>query len=330
MEGASVDNLQEASEKRCTGGASSWRLPRLILIGDGFTDPECADRIVDAAANSFGGRRGAQDRRDPQGVQGGERALWVHLRDRAAPEALFEECAARLTKRLRYAAPSALLSVNGRPEVADALQCGYHAGVRDAAPGFSRGPRQPYGRSAHNHEEARAAIDGDPPNRRLDSAAGINPRALGNNPRTLGTNPRALGTNPRELRNNPRALGNNPRTLGANPGTLGNNPRVIGNTPRESEVHCPQYLFFSPVFNPQGKPGYAGAGIDALRDFVQYVQGRVPVYALGGVTPERVGPCLDAGSYGVAVLSGIMMADRPGEAAHEYFDALRAYFEEDS
>ena len=323
MEGASVDNPQEASEKRRTGGASSWRLPRLILIGDGFTDSECADRIVDAAANSSGGRRGAQDRRDPQGVQGQERALWVHLRDRAAPEALFEECAARLTKRLRKAAPSILLSVNGRPEVADALQCGYHAGVRDAAPGFSHGPRQPYGRSAHNPEEARAAIEGNLPNRCLDSAAGTNPRALGINARTLGTNPGALGTNP-------RALGTNPRTLGNHPRTLGINPRVIGNTPRESEVHCPQYLFFSPVFNPQGKPGYAGAGVGALRDFVQYVQGRVPVYALGGVTPERVGPCLDAGSYGVAVLSGIMMADRPGEAAHKYFDALRAYFEEDS
>ncbi len=243
MEGGIVENAQEASEERRTGSASSWRLPRLILIGDGFTDSERADRIVEAVEASCGHVSGE--------VCGP--ALWVHLRDRTASAGLFRERAARLVERLRNASPSILLSVNGRPEVADALQCGYHAGVRDAAPGFSRGPRQPCGRSAHNPEEARNAL--------------------------------ARGA---------------------------------------------QYLFFSPVFNPQGKPGYTGAGIDALRDFVQYIQGHVPVYALGGVTPERVGPCLDAGSYGVAVLSGIMMTDHPGKAAGAYLSALRAYFEDAS
>ena len=272
-----MSNAQEASEQRCTGGASPWSLPRLILIGDGFTDSECADRIVDAVGKSSDGVFGKAP----------EQALWVHLRDRTAPAGLFRECAARLVERLRNASPSILLSVNGRPEVAEALQCGYHAGVRDAPPAFSCGPR-PYGRSVHNPEEARAAMGGDHQNRYQGSVTGGNPRATGNNPRALGSNP------------------------------------------REREDHRPQYLFFSPVFNPQGKPGYAGAGIDALNDFVQYVQGCVPVYALGGVTPERVGPCLDAGSYGVAVLSGIMMSDHPGQAASAYLNALYAYFEDAS
>ncbi len=243
MEGASVDNPQEVSEKRRTGSASWWRLPRLILIGDGFTDSECADRIVEAVEASCG----------YASVEACEPNLWVHLRDRTASAGLFRECAARLAGRLRNASPSILLSVNGRPEVADALQCGYHAGVRDAPPGFLCGPRQPFGVSTHNEDEARNAL--------------------------------AKGA---------------------------------------------QYLLFSPVFNPQGKPGYVGSGIDALRDFVQYIEGRLPVYALGGVTPERVGPCLDAGSYGVAVLSGIMMAGRPGKVASVYLNALRAYFEDAS
>ena len=245
MGDTSVDNVQEASEKRRTGSASSWMLPRLILIGDGFTDSECADRIFEAVEAASG----------PVPEKPPRQTLWVHLRDRAASAGLFRECAARLVERLRNVSPSIPLSVNSRPEVAEALHCGYHAGVRDAAPGFSCGPRQPYGRSAHNLDEARTAMEGDHQNH-------------------------------------------------------------------------PQYLFFSPVFNPQGKPGYAGAGIDTLRDFVHYVQGRVPVYALGGITPERVGPCLDAGSYGVAVLSGIMMADRPGKAASAYLSALRAHFED--
>ena len=267
-----MDNALEASEKRRTGSASLWSLPRLILIGDGFTDSERADRIVEAVEEASGPL--------PEKTSG--QTLWVHLRDRAACAGLFRECAARLVERLRNVSPSILLSVNGRPEIAEALQCGYHAGVRDAAPGFSCGPRQPCGRSAHSLDEARTA--------------------MGDTPRATGTNPRALGTN----------------------------PRAIGSNPRSREDHRPQYLFFSPVFNPHGKPGYAGVGIDALRDFVHYVQGRVPVYALGGVIPERVGPCLDAGSYGVAVLSGIMMADHPGKAAGAYLDALCAYFEDAS
>ena len=258
-----MDNALEASEKHRTGSASSWNYPRLVLIGDGFTDPEHADRIIAAVEAASGPV--------PEKTPG--QTLWVHLRDRAASADLFRECAARLVERLRNASPSILLSVNGRPEVADALQCGYHAGVRDAASGFSYGPRQPCGRSAHNPEEARAA---------------------------MGDTPCATGTN----------------------------PRAIGSDLQEREDHRPQYLVFSPVFNPQGKPGYAGAGIDALRDFVHYVQRRVPVYALGGITPERVGPCLEAGCYGVAVLSGIMMADHPGKAASAYLGALRAHFED--
>ena len=255
-----MDNAQEASEQHCTGSASSWSLPRLVLIGDGFTDSECADRIiaaVEAASGHVFGRVSDEAASGPVPEKTPGQALWVHLRDRAAPAGLFRECAARLVERLRNVSPPILLSVNGRPEVAEALQCGYHAGVRDAAPGFSRGPRLPCGRSVHNPDEARTAMGGNRQN-------------------------------------------------------------------------YPQYLLFSPVFNPQGKPGYAGAGIDALRDFVHYVQGRVPVYALGGITPERVEPCLDAGSYGVAVLSGIMSADHPGRAAGAYLNALRAYFEDAS
>ncbi len=252
-----------------------------MLIGDGFTDSECADRIIVAAeaASSHVFAR-ASDEAASESAPVPERtpgqALWVHLRDRAAPDGLFRECAARLVSRLRNVSPPILLSVNGRPEVAEALRCGYHAGVHDPAPTFASGPRQPCGRSAHNPDEAWTAMGVDHQNRDQGSATGTNHGAIGGNARERD----------------------------------------------------PRYLLFSPVFNPQGKPGYTGAGIDALRDFVHYVQGRLPVYALGGITPERVEPCLDAGSYGVAVLSGIMRADRPGRATAAYLNALRAFLED--
>ena len=80
------------------------------------------------------------------------------------------------------------------------------------------------------------------------------------------------------------------------------------------------YLFFSPVFETVSKPGRAGAGLDALAACCRAAP--CPVFALGGVTPERVPHCLDAGAYGVAVLSGILAARDPAGAARRYLSAF--------
>lgn len=80
--------------------------------------------------------------------------------------------------------------------------------------------------------------------------------------------------------------------------------------------------FFSPVFPTESKPGHPGAGLDALRACCEAVPD-THVYALGGVTPDRMRACLDAGAWNVAVLSGILHADRPAEAAARYHAHLR-------
>ena len=81
------------------------------------------------------------------------------------------------------------------------------------------------------------------------------------------------------------------------------------------------YLFFSPVFPTSSKPGHPGAGRAALQRFCQAFSNR-PVFALGGLTPERVRPCFDAGAYGVAVLSGILHANDPSAATNAYLHAF--------
>ncbi len=80
-------------------------------------------------------------------------------------------------------------------------------------------------------------------------------------------------------------------------------------------------VLFSPVFPTPSKPGRPGAGLDALVACCTAVPG-TPVFALGGITPERVGACRAAGAYGVAVLSGILRAPDAAVAAHRYLDAL--------
>lgn len=81
------------------------------------------------------------------------------------------------------------------------------------------------------------------------------------------------------------------------------------------------YVFFSPIFASPSKPGHVGVGLDELRTFTERISD-APVYAVGGVTPERVGPCLDSGAYGVAVLSGILHKDDVEQAAIEYLEVF--------
>lgn len=81
------------------------------------------------------------------------------------------------------------------------------------------------------------------------------------------------------------------------------------------------YLFYSPVFATSSKPGHKGVGLDDLEAFCKAV-GEMPVYALGGITPENCAVCVAAGAYGVAVLSGILEAPSVSKAIVAYKDAL--------
>jgi thiamine monophosphate synthase len=48
----------------------------------------------------------------------------------------------------------------------------------------------------------------------------------------------------------------------------------------------------------------------------------VPVFAIGGLTPQRVAPVLAAGAHGVAVRSAILGAPDPALAARAFAVAL--------
>jgi thiamine-phosphate pyrophosphorylase len=49
---------------------------------------------------------------------------------------------------------------------------------------------------------------------------------------------------------------------------------------------------------------------------------RIPVFAIGGITPERVGEVRRAGAYGVAVISAILAAESAAAATRELLDAI--------
>ena len=88
---------------------------------------------------------------------------------------------------------------------------------------------------------------------------------------------------------------------------------------RESEGA--DFLTYSPIYPTASKPGYGPAvGVESLAKVVVPVQ--LPIFALGGITPERVAECLAAGAFGVAVMSGVMSPENAGEQAKRYLEVL--------
>jgi thiamine-phosphate pyrophosphorylase len=81
------------------------------------------------------------------------------------------------------------------------------------------------------------------------------------------------------------------------------------------------YLVVGPVFPTGSKPGHPGAGLEALARLAG-IAAPIPVFAIGGVTPDRVAPVLAAGAHGVAVRSGILGAPDPARAAEGFAQAL--------
>lgn len=70
----------------------------------------------------------------------------------------------------------------------------------------------------------------------------------------------------------------------------------------------------------------AGAAIGpaGLERVVAAVRGRVPVIAIGGIDAANAALCARAGADGVAVVSAVMGADRPAEAAAALARAVHA------
>ena len=71
---------------------------------------------------------------------------------------------------------------------------------------------------------------------------------------------------------------------------------------RRAEREGADFVVFGPVFPTRSKPGLTEfPGTEGLREACQGAG--IPVVALGGVTPERAGLCLDAGAAAVAGIS---------------------------
>lgn len=85
------------------------------------------------------------------------------------------------------------------------------------------------------------------------------------------------------------------------------------------------YATLSPIFLTPSKPGHGPALTPKIFEQATRLTPHLPLYALGGITPERVCACLDAGAHGVAVMGGISHAKDPFTATRAYLDAIHEH-----
>ncbi|MSR06730.1 MAG: thiamine phosphate synthase [Gemmatimonadetes bacterium] len=76
------------------------------------------------------------------------------------------------------------------------------------------------------------------------------------------------------------------------------------------------YVFLGPIWETASHAGRTGLGPRVLRGLGH------PVIAIGGVTPQRVRECVDAGAWGVAAVSALWLARDPSAAAAEMLICL--------
>jgi thiamine-phosphate diphosphorylase len=101
---------------------------------------------------------------------------------------------------------------------------------------------------------------------------------------------------------------------------------------RGASVHSPEaaaraeqagadFLVAGTVFDAGSKP-VTGGGVEALRRMASATH--LPVLAIGGVTPQRVATCIEAGAAGVAVVTSVLRAPDMATAVRDLREALDA------
>jgi thiamine-phosphate pyrophosphorylase len=81
-----------------------------------------------------------------------------------------------------------------------------------------------------------------------------------------------------------------------------------GEEVRRAAASWATYATLSPYAASASKPGYGppvSSGEFAGHD--------IPVYALGGITPDNAAAAVDAGAHGVAVMGEVMRSPQPGD-----------------
>jgi len=76
------------------------------------------------------------------------------------------------------------------------------------------------------------------------------------------------------------------------------------------------YIIAGHIFDTDCKKNIPPRGIEFLRDICQRV--KIPVYAIGGITPQNFKNVIEAGAFGVCLMSSMMKCENPKELVEKF------------
>jgi len=86
------------------------------------------------------------------------------------------------------------------------------------------------------------------------------------------------------------------------------------------EGNAVDFYLVGTIYSSASHPGAGGSGVGRIRQIRERT--RIPLFAIGGVTPDRVGEVVEAGASGAAVLGGIWDAEDLQGAVRGYLKEL--------
>lgn len=90
----------------------------------------------------------------------------------------------------------------------------------------------------------------------------------------------------------------------------------------EAERQGADFITLGPIYETPSKLRYGDPiGIDVLRKVKSHVL--IPVFAIGGIKPDKVKDVVDAGADGVAVISAVLKSDNIKKTVEEFMELLR-------
>ena len=81
--------------------------------------------------------------------------------------------------------------------------------------------------------------------------------------------------------------------------------------------------FGTPFFTPT-KPERTPTSFDVLREAVSKIKS-IPIFAIGGITPENADSVLETGVDGIAVITGVFGSDDPEKAARDLAEMAKKH-----
>ena len=97
---------------------------------------------------------------------------------------------------------------------------------------------------------------------------------------------------------------------------------------RKAQWEGADFLLFGPVFFTASKAKYGDPqGLKKLERIISKTT--LPVFAVGGITPDRITACMQAGAYGTAGISAVMNADDISATVQKIREKAKPVYEDE-